>query len=262
MASYALNVIQGWLLTLIGMHVVNVATQNSNMKPKRSKKTIKDSDKSKDHNSKYKFISYFLLILLLVIITLAVILYNYKIINLITANIYSTIAVSLAFPTIVFAYLLTKKEDLSLIIKNLGLSKDKITSKNIIYGIVLFAIIIFLEIIFSFGESIFHISLPTNVKSTFMGMPVFFLIFTFTIAPIDEEILFRGFLVPRIGIWQSAFLFAILHFEYGSISEILFAFIFGVIAGYIFKKTHSLYTTIIGHCLINLLGIIMLIIIF
>ena len=103
------------------------------------------------------------------------------------------------------------------------------------------------------------ISLPTNVRQLLGGLPAYFFAFAVIVAPIDEEILFRGFLVPRIGIILSALIFGILHFlSYASISEFIAAFVFGLIAGYAFKRTRSLYSTIIPHMLVNLLGILAL----
>ena len=84
-----------------------------------------------------------------------------------------------------------------------------------------------------------------------------FLLFSFLVAPINEEILFRGFMVPRIGILASAVLFSVPHLlSYSSVSELIAAFIFGIAAGYAFKKTGSLYPSIIAHALVNLISIL------
>jgi CAAX amino terminal protease family. len=170
----------------------------------------------------------------------------------------STIALSLLFPLIVFSYLLAKGNRLVPIIRSLGLSRDKITLRNIGLGIVVFMAILALEFGMGIFEQVTHVSLPTNVNIVFSGMPLYLYLFTFIVAPFDEETLFRGFLVPRIGIIGSSLIFAILHFGYGSISELIAAFIFGLIAGYAFKKTRSLYVSILGHALVNFLTIALL----
>ncbi len=170
----------------------------------------------------------------------------------------STIALSLLFPLIVFSYLLAKGNRLVPIIRSLGLSRDKITLRNIELGIVVFMAILALEFGMGIFEQVTHVSLPTNVNIVFSGMPLYLYLFTFIVAPFDEETLFRGFLVPRIGIIGSSLIFAILHFGYGSISELIAAFIFGLIAGYAFKKTRSLYVSILGHALVNFLTIALL----
>ncbi len=260
--------------------MVNVGTQNSSTRkakrrskqfyshlPKESNKPNHDeaylinSKKKGKADYKIRYIFYSFSILLVLIAITSVALYYDLILGQAMANLISTMSVSLLFPSIVISYMLAKGDNLSGIIKSLGLSKDKFNLKYLLIGVALFALIMILDLLFSSITSYLHLSFPTNVKSVFSNMPIYFLIFSFTIAPIDEEILFRGFLVPRIGIIQSAFLFAILHFGYGSISEILFAFIFGLIAGYAFKKTTSLYTSIIGHILVNMLTIILLFVI-
>ncbi len=259
--------------------MVNVDTQNSSTKKakRRSNRSDLPLESSKpNHNEacpneaiekqgkdsyKARYIFYFFSILLISIAIASVVLYYDSILSNNSADIISTISISLLFPSIVISYMMAKGNNISGIIKSLGLSRDKLNFKYIIIGIVLFAAIMGLDLAFSSIAAYLHISFPTNVKQVFSGMPLYFLIFSFTVAPIDEEILFRGFLVPRIGVIQSAFLFAILHFGYGSISEILFAFIFGLMAGYAFKRTKSLYISIIGHILVNMLTIILLFVI-
>ena len=173
-------------------------------------------------------------------------------------NLYSTISLSLLFPFLVFSYMLLKGNTLRGIVSELGLGKSRIKARYIGIGIGIFLVIVLLELGTGVLSSITGIPLPTNVKQTLAGFPLFFYIFTFTIAPIDEEILFRGFLVPRVGIVLSAIIFAILHFGYGSIVEFVAALIFGLIAGYAFKRTKSLYTTITAHALVNFLSILIL----
>lgn len=174
-------------------------------------------------------------------------------------NANATILISLLFPLIAFSYLLSKTNDFDFVIKNLGLSIDKLTFKNIIFGILLFLIILIgVEFGLSSFSKITNISLPTHVQQLLQGFPLYFYLFTFLIAPINEEILFRGFLVPRIGIILSAVIFASLHFSYLSISEFAAALIFGLIAGYAFKRTKSLYVSIVAHMLLNFLTILIL----
>jgi hypothetical protein len=143
-------------------------------------------------------------------------------------------------------------------VKNLGLSREMITPKNILIGLSLFVIMLIVEFGISAFSQVTHIALPTNVQQVLSGLPVYFFVFTFLIAPINEEIFFRGFLVNRIGIIPSALLFALLHFGYASISEFVAALIFGLAAGYVFKKTGSLYATITAHIILNMLTIVAL----
>ena len=171
----------------------------------------------------------------------------------------SSIALSLFFPLIAFSYLLWRGRTLRQIIASIGLSRSALTARNIGIGFALFAAILVVELALSAFSIATGISLPTNTAQVFAGMPVYFLAFAMLVAPLDEEVLFRGFLVPRIGIVLSALLFALLHLlSYLSISEFIAAFAFGLLAGYAFRRTGSLYPSIAAHMLINIVGVLAL----
>ena len=108
--------------------------------------------------------------------------------------------------------------------------------------------------------SVVNTQINTNVNIVLSGAPIWFYIFVAIIEPINEEILFRGFMVPRLGIVISALIFGVLHSGYNSTFgiEIIAAFVFGIISGYVFKKTDSLYPSIIAHILVNTLAVIVL----
>ncbi len=179
--------------------------------------------------------------------------------TLAVASANSSIGLSLFFPLVVFAYMLAKGKSLKEIIFELGLSRKAFHRKALYYGLATFIALIFLEFGISAFQALTHIALPTNVALEFNGMPLYFFVFAVVVAPIDEEILFRGFMVPRIGIILSALIFGFLHYlSYASVSEFVAAFVFGLIAGYALKKTKSLYSTILPHILINLIGMIAL----
>lgn len=167
----------------------------------------------------------------------------------------TTMTLSLFFPSIVFAYMLARGWSLKGMVRNLGLSRSALTGYNLWIGVVIFLAILLLSFIIAGISAVTNIPLPSNVNQIFGGLPIYFLIFSFLIAPIDEEILFRGFLVPRIGVLPAAILFSVLHLSYVSISELVAAFVFGIIAGYIFKRRRSLYSTILAHALVNVLAV-------
>ena len=164
----------------------------------------------------------------------------------------SSIALSLIFPFIVFAYLMLRGKGLRRIISELGLSKRKLTYRYAALGILLFLLFFGLEFFIGAIEELTHIYISSNVTEYLSNLPLYFYIFVFLVAPIDEEILFRGFMVPRFGIVLSALVFGALHYiSYFSYIELIAAFLFGLAAGYIFKKTNSLYPSIIGHMLFD-----------
>ena len=164
----------------------------------------------------------------------------------------SSITLSLIFPFIVFAYLMLRGKGLKRIISELGLSRRKLTYRYVALGIFLFLLFFGLEFFIGAIEVLTHTYISSNVTEYLSNLPLYFYIFVFLVAPIDEEILFRGFMVPRFGIVLSALVFGALHYiSYFSYIELIAAFAFGLAAGYVFKRTNSLYPSIIGHMLFD-----------
>jgi uncharacterized protein len=214
---------------------------------------------AKKENSPIKYVFYIAAFLSVAFTILSLYLYSINYLSLNDANTYSSIALSMMFSTVVIAYLFLKGNTVKEVIQKLGLSRDKLTTKAIIIGLVLFFAILVLEVATGLISQATGVPWPTNVAAVLGGEPLYFLVFAFLIAPINEEIFFRGFLVPRIGIIFSALIFAVLHAGYMSISEFAAAFVFGILAGYVFKKNRSLYSTILAHFLVNFLTIIVFI---
>ncbi len=163
---------------------------------------------------------------------------------------------SLIFPFAAFSYMYYKGMDTSNIVRSIGLTRDKLTPYMIVLGIALFVIIFLLEILTAVISQVTGTVINSNVGMVLGGAPLWLLFFVTFIGPLDEEIFFRGFAVPRIGIVLSALIFGLLHYGYGSTFgiEIIAAFIFGLLAGYVFKKTGSLYPSLTAHILVNLLA--------
>jgi hypothetical protein len=154
----------------------------------------------------------------------------------------------------VFLYLRTYKAiGTALIPKKLGFGLGSFSFKNVGIGLMIFVVIICLELIVGLLSVLTNVQINTNVGSVFSGAPAWFLIFASLIEPINEEIFFRGFLVPRLGVLPSAVIFGLAHYSYNSTYgiEMIAAFIFGAISGYVYKRTGSIYPGIVAHILIN-----------
>ncbi len=67
-------------------------------------------------------------------------------------------------------------------------------------------------------------------------------------AGVGEEILFRGLLMPWIGVWGQAILFGLAHASAGWLS-VGFTFGFGLWAGYLVRRGWSLWALITAHTL-------------
>ena len=77
-------------------------------------------------------------------------------------------------------------------------------------------------------------------------------------APIMEELLFRKFLIDRMGrygqgvaIVTSGFMFGLFH---GNLNQFAYAFVIGVLFGFIYVKTRNIIYTIILHMITNFIG--------
>lgn len=123
---------------------------------------------------------------------------------------------------------------------------------------------------------LFFISLAISIISSLLGFndlsivgekitellkTPYILAYLFLVRIVSEEIFFRGFLVKRVGVYGSAFLFGLAHLTYGSLIEALGAFILGLVLAWNFKKNDSLYPNIIGHFFYNMIALAFLFII-
>ncbi|GAA4499909.1 hypothetical protein GCM10023172_19250 [Hymenobacter ginsengisoli] len=104
--------------------------------------------------------------------------------------------------------------------------------------------------------------LPNWTAKTFLSMaqyPALSLAFGCLLAPLLEEILFRGIILrgllrnysPAVAIGQSALLFGVFHLNP---AQSLFAMLFGVTLGWLYYRTQSLAICITMHALNNLLS--------
>ncbi len=230
--------------------------------------------RNKGERNSVRYFFYIIFIALIASMVILPYLYSFNEVSYNNLISISTIAQSLVFPLIAVVYFLITRRKLSQVSKNLGLSRKTLTVKNILIGILIFFIILVLELGLELFSSATGIQLPTNVQQVLGGLPVYFLVFSALIAPINEEILFRGFMVPTwwikkqknskalsiIFILFSALIFGFLHYlSYASISEFIAAFVFGIIAGYVRNKTQSIYPSIAAHIIVNILAVLALV---
>ena len=137
--------------------------------------------------------------------------------------------------------------------EELGLGRKGATLRNVALGFLVFAIILTLEFIVSLISQVTGVQINTNVSSVLQGAPLWLLFFSAVVFPVCEEVLFRGLMVPRLGIVSSALIFGAMHYSYDSTFgiEMIAAFVFAVIAGYVFRRTKSVYPSIVAHILVN-----------
>lgn len=137
--------------------------------------------------------------------------------------------------------------------KEIGISKHHLTLKNcglgFLIGICSFCLLNLIPNIFGLVE-------PAESSSS---NGFIFFITSITVAPIIEEIIFRGFGITalkktigtRWAILLSAFCFALLHI-YSGVFWLMATFIFAIVLGLIYLKSKSIYVCIVAHFTMNL----------
>ncbi len=125
--------------------------------------------------------------------------------------------------------------------------------KEALIGIpVLFGI---LAIVFVLGMAalLTGVSDQQNVAQRIQSLPDYVVFIGFMLAPFGEELLFRGLLMGLVGPFISSAAFALLHFAYGSVVEIVAAFAIGLFLCAIVRwRKGNLIAAIVGHALYNL----------
>ena len=72
-------------------------------------------------------------------------------------------------------------------------------------------------------------------------------------AAVSEEVFFRGFLQPRVGLLGQAVLFSLAHLTYLNVLQVVVTFVLALIFGAIYRWTGNLLAPMAGHFLFNLL---------
>ncbi|CAH2214751.1 CPBP family intramembrane glutamic endopeptidase [Tepidibacter aestuarii] len=138
-----------------------------------------------------------------------------------------------------------------------------ISKKYYIYTIL---IVLGLRIVFDNSIGILVDQVPVNesIEEAFNELfryPVIAMISICVVAPIYEEIIYRGIILKglsrkyndNIAVILSSLLFAVMHMN---LHQGINAFLLGVVFGYLYLKTKSIYITMFAHFINNGIGII------
>ncbi|MFI5162950.1 MAG: CPBP family intramembrane glutamic endopeptidase [Sphingobacteriales bacterium] len=89
------------------------------------------------------------------------------------------------------------------------------------------------------------------------------IIFTCITAGVTEELIFRGYMIPRlallfkndyVAIILSAICFGALHYGYKSLHEVIFAFLIGIMFGFYYQKYRNIKVLIAAHFVIDIIN--------
>ena len=134
--------------------------------------------------------------------------------------------------------------------------------KRIGYGIMIFALMIFASVLANAAIRAAGIDDQEKVLDTISSLPLYLLIMAFTLGPISEELFFRAFLVPRVGVPVSTILFTITHVAYGSTAELVGVFFLGFILANAYFFLRDPLPCIIAHALFNLFSVMLILWVF
>ena len=87
------------------------------------------------------------------------------------------------------------------------------------------------------------------------GYGLAWLVYLVTVRVFAEEVFFRAFLTPRIGVAGSAVLFGAAHVLYGSYLEVAGAVVLGGLLAWRFKATKTLWVPFLAHAAYNIITI-------
>ncbi len=151
----------------------------------------------------------------------------------------------------------TKLSDLRIAFEKLGLKAIK-PSAFAKQAIALFIAIAIVGVALAQGASFFQVNDMAPIAGQFseiVATAPLFLAYLLIVRVAAEEVLFRGFLVPKIGILGSSVVFAAMHASYGSYLEVAGAFLLGLILAYAFKRWQNLFPIIAAHTLYNIFAL-------
>jgi membrane protease YdiL (CAAX protease family) len=126
---------------------------------------------------------------------------------------------------------------------------------NVLYAVIGFLALLGVLIVMSLVFTMLGFNDEAKVADVANGLPLSVLAIAVLVAPISEELFFRGFLSTRIGIIPSALIFGLLHVAYGSVVEITGAFLIGIVFALTFQKSKSIIPVIVIHLVYNLISL-------
>ncbi len=143
--------------------------------------------------------------------------------------------------------------------KELGFEKFEV-KKFLKNSLLVFATLL----VYSMLLSILFFITKTNdfgtVEETAKGIAIaspIIIIYLLGVKVFCEELFFRAFLVPKIGIIGASVAFGIAHIGYGSIGQVIGAIILGIILSIAYNQNRSIYSNYTAHALYNIITILM-----
>jgi hypothetical protein len=129
---------------------------------------------------------------------------------------------------------------------------------NLIYSAACLGAMFIVSLAVGAASFVFGFNDQSKIAEKILDLPLAMLVAAALLAPIGEELFFRATLVPRAGPVLSSILFGIVHFTYGSITEIIGVLLLGIVLAVTYQKSKSILPCMISHMVYNGLSIIVM----
>ncbi len=116
-------------------------------------------------------------------------------------------------------------------------------------------------IVMLFGMMLILLGMPPDNSGVFQkiaGLPFYMIGVAVFLAPLGEEVLFRGFAAKRFGVLASSAIFALAHFAYGSYYEMAGTFLIGILLAVYLRRANNLAACIGAHMIYNFVTVFLL----
>lgn len=147
---------------------------------------------------------------------------------------------------------LSKKKAFTLL-KELGFKRQTLT-EILKKTLLLFGLLLFIAVVIGFVLNFIGLNDTILVREKVLELKAipWIIAYILVIRISSEEVFFRGFLVPKMGVLGSSVVFALAHSFYGSIGEIIGAFALGLLLSVYFKHSKTILPNIFAHCMYDL----------
>ncbi len=163
------------------------------------------------------------------------------------------------------AIFLIWKKDLRTTLTSIGIPGK--LKDNVVFTVAGLFTLFALAFAIGMSSMIFGFNDQAKISEKVNSLPLIVVVGAVLLAPIAEELFFRGFLVnwitdltkiSWIGIIVSGLVFGMLHFGYSSVVEVVGASMIGILLGVVFRSSGSLVPCIAIHMIYNLLSVAMM----
>lgn len=135
--------------------------------------------------------------------------------------------------------------------------------KRVLHGVFLFIVMVLAGMALNIALNLLGLNDGGKAIEVVQELPLYLLVFAFTVVPVAEELFFRALLIPVFskftspvaGAVVSSVFFGITHAAYGSVAEILGTTLLGLVLALYFVRKGDLLPCIIAHAVFNFVSI-------